>query len=65
MDTAPLMVNVESAEEATIKDDFCYRNNVAQAHVQIRLGNIIILSSLGLLSFFKKKISPRLQLEIS
>lgn len=40
MDSVPLMsmCDVENGEETTIKDDFCYRNNVAQAHIQIRLG---------------------------
>lgn len=44
MDSVPLMsmLDVENGEEATIKDDFCYRNNVAQAHIQIRLGNFFI-----------------------
>uniref|UniRef100_A0A8D8WZF3 Protein lifeguard 4 n=1 Tax=Cacopsylla melanoneura TaxID=428564 RepID=A0A8D8WZF3_9HEMI len=37
MDIIPLL-DVENGEEATIKDDFCYRNNVANANVQIRLG---------------------------
>lgn len=38
MDAVPLMAVVDQESDGGIKDDFSYRNNVSQAHVQIRLG---------------------------
>lgn len=45
MDSVRLIndVDVESGEEVSIKDDFAYRNNVANANVQIRLGKALVL----------------------